>query len=82
MVRARKSSLDPLDARKITYVPSSANFFMVDWKKPAKDVQAAFLKEGVSIGRSWPIWPTYSRVTVGSAEEMHAFNKALVKLDL
>lgn len=82
MIRVRGETLALLDQRKIFYVPPQANFFMVDWKSPARDVQAAFAKEGVAIGRSWPIWPTRSRITVGSAEEMHAFNKALVKLNL
>lgn len=82
MLRVRAETLALLDRRKIAYVPPQANFFMADWKKPAREVQAAFAAEGVAIGRSWPIWPTRSRITIGSAEEMHAFNKALVKLDL
>jgi histidinol-phosphate aminotransferase len=31
----------------------------------------------VQIGRSWPIWPSVSRVTVGSGAEMAAFRTAL-----
>jgi histidinol-phosphate aminotransferase len=82
MLRVRAEPLALLDRRRIAYVPPQANFFMADWKKPAREVQAAFAAEGVAIGRSWPIWPTRSRITIGSAEEMHAFNTALVKLDL
>ena len=63
--------------------PTNANMFMVDWKtKPAKDMQALFRTQSVEIGRSWPIWPTRSRVTVGSAAEMAAFDAAVVKLNL
>jgi histidinol-phosphate aminotransferase len=54
--------------------------FMIDWKKPAKDVQAALLAENVQIGRSWAIWPTVSRVTVGSPEEMAKFRAAVDKV--
>ncbi|GLV21676.1 aminotransferase [Sphingobium sp. TomMM35A] len=58
---------------------SQANMFMMDWKKPAKDMQAALLAtpEKVQIGRNWPIWPTVSRVTVGSAEDMAKFRSAV-----
>jgi histidinol-phosphate aminotransferase len=82
MIAVRSRSLAALDKRKIEHMPSDANFFMVDWKKPAKDVQAAMAAEGIGIGRSWPIWPTRSRVTVGSASEMAAFDAAVVKLNL
>jgi len=82
MVRVRDDTLALLDKRKITYIPPKANFFMVDWKKPAKEVQTAFAGEGIEIGRSWPIWPNISRITVGSGQEMDAFKAAVVKLNL
>lgn len=82
MEKVRDASLALLDRRKISYIPPKANFFMVDWKKPAKDVQKLFAGESIEIGRSWPIWPTVSRITVGSAAEMDAFNRAVVKLNL
>jgi histidinol-phosphate aminotransferase len=80
MVKVRGGTLALLDKRGIAYIPPQANFFMVDWKKPARNMQKAFSDKGVEIGRSWPVWPTMSRVTVGSAAEMDAFNKALVEL--
>ncbi|MFN3524156.1 MAG: pyridoxal phosphate-dependent aminotransferase [Phenylobacterium sp.] len=82
MQAARASSFALLDERSIPYLPSHANMFMVDWGAPAKEVQKAFAAEGVAIGRSWPVWPNRSRVTVGSMEEMAAFNAAVVKLGL
>ena len=42
--------------------------------------QAALLDRKVQIGRNWPIWPTVSRVTVGSAEEMAAFRSAVASV--
>ena len=61
---------------------SQANLFMMDWKKPAKEMQAAMLAtpEKVQIGRNWPIWPTVSRITVGSAEDMAKFRSAVEKV--
>jgi len=40
---------------------------------PAAKMQAALRTQSVEIGRSWPIWPTVSRVTVGSMADMTAF---------
>ena len=77
MVQARGIALDHLRARGIAVKPTSANMVMIDWTRPAKDVQAAFRAQSVEIGRSWPIWPTVSRVTVGSTAEMKAFCTAL-----
>ncbi|MEO8896314.1 MAG: pyridoxal phosphate-dependent aminotransferase, partial [Rhizomicrobium sp.] len=71
MQTARGLTLDHLKARGLKVVPTNANMFMIDWKtKPAKDMQAAFRAQSIEIGRSWPIWPTVSRVTVGSVAEM------------
>ena len=78
METARGLTLDHLKARGISVKPTNANMFMVDWKtKQAKDMQVAFRKQSVEIGRSWTIWPTVSRVTVGSTAEMKAFCTAL-----
>ncbi len=61
---------------------SQANMFMMDWKKPAKEMQTAMMNtpEKVQIGRNWAIWPTVSRVTVGSAEDMAKFRSAVEKV--
>jgi histidinol-phosphate aminotransferase len=80
MVQARGIALDHLRARGIAVKPTNANMVMIDWKRPAKDMQTAFRAQSVEIGRSWPIWPTVSRVTVGSATEMKAFCVALDKV--
>ncbi len=81
MLQARGIALDHLRARNIVVKPTNANMFMIDWKtRPAKDVQTAFRTQSVEIGRSWPIWPTVSRVTVGSIPEMKAFCMALDKV--
>lgn len=64
--------------RGFQVLPSTANMFMVDWGgKPAKEMRAAFRKQGVEIGRSWAIWPGRSRITVSSRAEMLAFLRAL-----
>jgi histidinol-phosphate aminotransferase len=66
-----------LDQHGYSYIPSQTNFFMLDAKRPAKDVIAAMRKQNVFIGRVWPAVPTYVRVTVGTGDEMERFQEAL-----
>ncbi len=81
MEAARGFALDHLKKRGLDVKPTNANMFMIDWKtKPAKDMQVAFRTQSVEIGRSWPIWPTVSRVTVGSMADMKDFAIALDKV--
>lgn len=81
MEQARGLTLDHLKARGLAVMPTDANMLMIDWKtKPARDMQAALRTQSVEIGRSWPIWPTVSRVTVGSMADMKAFCTALDKV--
>lgn len=81
MEAARGYTLDHLKKRGLTVVPTNANMIMIDWKtKPAKTMQDAFRGQSVEIGRSWPIWPTVSRITVGSMEDMQNFALALDKV--
>lgn len=79
----REETIAWLKKKGLSVQPGSqANMFMVDWKKPAKEMQAALLAtpEKVQIGRNWPIWPTVSRVTVGSADDMAKFRSAVEKV--
>jgi histidinol-phosphate/aromatic aminotransferase/cobyric acid decarboxylase-like protein len=69
-----------LRQKKLNYVPSVANCFMVDAGKPTQQVIAAMQKENVFIGRPWPVWPTHVRVTVGTREEMEKFKIAFAKV--
>lgn len=82
MIAVREDAIGALRHRGVVVHPGSqANMFLVDWKsKPAGDVQKALLAEKVQIGRNWPIWPTVSRVTVGSAQEMAQFKAATEKV--
>jgi histidinol-phosphate aminotransferase len=81
MVANREETIAWLTKKGLFVHPgANANMFMVDWKKPAKDVQTALIAEKVQIGRSWAIWPTVSRVTVGSPSEMAAFRAAVDKV--
>ena len=76
----REDTLAFLDKHHFHYVPSQSNKFMVDVKRPGQEIIAAMQKENVYIGRVWPSWPTYVRVTVGSREDMAKFKTAFLKV--
>lgn len=81
MIANREDAIAHVKKRGLTVIPGSqANMFMIDWKKPAKDMQAKMQAQNVQIGRSWEIWPTVSRVSVGSRDEMAQFKTALDKV--
>jgi len=82
MQEARAMTLEHLKKRKLLVVGNtSANMLMIDWKsKQANDMRVAFRAQGVEIGRNWPIWPTVSRVTVGSMDDMTTFCTVLDKV--
>ncbi len=69
-----------LDRNGYSYIPSVSNCFMLDTKHSAKEVIAALAQEKVIVGRIWPVMPTYTRITIGTAEEMERFQVALQKV--
>jgi histidinol-phosphate aminotransferase len=72
----RQKTFDWLASQGYAYVPSESNCFMLDTKRPAKEVIDAMAKRNVYIGRPWPLWPTHVRITVGTQPEMEAFHEA------
>jgi histidinol-phosphate aminotransferase len=69
-----------LDKNSFQFLPSVSNCFMLDVKMPAKRFMKAMQKEKIYVGRAWPVWPTHSRITIGTREEMAKFKTALVKV--
>ncbi|SEK53669.1 histidinol-phosphate aminotransferase [Pseudoxanthomonas sp. GM95] len=59
---------------------SESNCFMVDVKRPAPEFMEAMATYGVFVGRAWPVWPTWSRITIGTPEEMARFKDAFAKV--
>jgi histidinol-phosphate aminotransferase len=76
----REETFQWLDRNGYSYIPSVSNCFMLDTKRPAKEVIAAMAQQNVFIGRIWPLMPTYTRITVGTREEMNQFQVALQKV--
>jgi histidinol-phosphate aminotransferase len=76
----RETTFEFLAKNNIGFVPSDSNCFMLDTKQPAMQFVQAMRKEKVYVGRVWPAMPTYSRITVGTKEEMAKFNVAAKKV--
>jgi histidinol-phosphate/aromatic aminotransferase/cobyric acid decarboxylase-like protein len=76
----RTDVLSWLDKHNFKYVPSVSNKFMVDVGRPGGQVIEAMRKENVYIGRVWPSWPTYVRVSIGTQDEMNKFKTAFLKV--
>lgn len=70
-----------LDKHNTPYIPSQANCFMFDAKRPGAQIIEALQDQKVYIGRTWPIYPTYVRVTVGTKDEMEKFKAAFLKVN-
>jgi histidinol-phosphate aminotransferase len=76
----RQDVLGFLDSHGFEYIPSVSNKFMVNVRRPGKEIIEAMMKEKVYIGRVWPSLPTYVRVSVGTQEEMSKFKTAFLKV--
>jgi len=76
----RSSTFAWLDRNGYSYVPSQSNCFMLDTKRPGKEAIEAMAAQHVHVGRIWPVWPTYVRITVGTASDMEQFQIAFKKV--
>jgi histidinol-phosphate aminotransferase len=72
----RNETFEWLTANNFSFIPSETNCFMLQTNRPGREVMAAMAKQGVYIGRVWPIMPTYVRITVGTRSDMQKFQTA------
>ncbi len=76
----RENTFEFLEKKNIKYIPSEANFFMMEVGRPGADFAKDMAANKVMIGRIWKAWPTKVRVTVGTKEEMAKFQAAVSKI--
>jgi len=76
----REDVFEFLDKHNISFIRSDSNCFMLDAKRPAEEFIRAMRDRKIYVGRVWPSWPTYSRITIGTKEEMQKFKSALVEV--
>jgi histidinol-phosphate aminotransferase len=72
----KKSVCAELDTLGYRYIPSHANFMMIDLRRDVRPVIAALGTRGVEVGRLFPALPNFMRVTIGTAPEMKSFLSA------
>jgi histidinol-phosphate aminotransferase len=80
MADTRNKTFEWLAKNHYTFTPSQTNHFMLDMKRPGGPVTNALAHRSVMIGRTWAIWPNYSRVTVGSPADMQSFQTAFLEV--
>ncbi len=73
---AREETLAWLTSKGYAVTQSTSNCFMLDTRRSSHDVIAAMATQNVYVGRPWPVWPTWVRVTVGTPAEMAQFRTA------
>ena len=79
--RVREDVFELLQKKGVDFIPSETNFFMMTLKgMTGQQVNEAFAREKVYIGRVWAAWPKRVRVSVGTMEEMAKFKRALERV--
>jgi histidinol-phosphate aminotransferase len=76
----RQETFQWLDRSGYSYIASESNCFLLDTKRPGREVIDAMAQQKVFIGRVWPVMPSCVRITVGTSEEMMQFRAALQKV--
>ncbi len=76
----RKDLFAFLDKHGYKYTPSESTKFMVDTKMPVEKFISKMADEKIFVGRPWPSWPTWNRVSIGTPEEMEKFKVAFLKV--
>ncbi|MCK4436768.1 histidinol-phosphate transaminase [bacterium] len=69
---------EELDKLKISYVPSEANFILIDLKQDGKAISQKLMQEGIIV-RPMGMYglPDFIRVTIGTIQQNEKFIKAL-----
>ncbi|MDY6944737.1 MAG: aminotransferase class I/II-fold pyridoxal phosphate-dependent enzyme [Pseudomonadota bacterium] len=78
--RVRGELCQWLDQKEVSYIPSHANFIMIDVKRDVRAFAAAMYREGVAVGRPFPPLDRMLRVTIGTDEHMQRFRQAFLKV--
>ena len=79
MTDIREDTCNWLTAKNVEVIPSETNCFMINVKRSGRSFAAEMAKQNVYIGRAWPIWPNWVRVSVGTKDEMAKFKDAFAK---
>ena len=77
----REDTFAFLTATNVEFIPSESNCFMMNVKRSGRAFYTDMAAQKVYVGRAWPVWPEWVRVSVGTREEMAKFKEAFVKVN-
>jgi histidinol-phosphate aminotransferase len=69
----KKYVYSELDKMGYRYLPSSANFMMIELRREVRPVLDALKANKVEVGRFFPALPNFMRVTIGTRSDMQTF---------
>jgi histidinol-phosphate aminotransferase len=72
----RKFCYSELEKLGYKWIPSHANFLMIDLRREVRPVISALRGRNVEVGRVFPALPNFMRVTIGTKPQMEAFLSA------
>ena len=79
MAGIREDTFSWLTSKNVEFIPSESNCFMINVKRPGAEFYKGMAAQKVYIGRVWPVWPEWVRVTVGSKDDMAKFKTAFAQ---
>lgn len=72
----KKQLYAELDKLGFKFIPSHANFLMIDLRREVRPVIAAMRQRNVQVGRVFPALPNFMRITIGTNPQMETFVSA------
>ena len=79
-IALRTRTTNELTGMGYSVIPSEANFFMVNVRRPMQPLIAEFRSKGVLVGRPFPPMNQHLRVSVGTSDEMNRFVTAFKEI--
>lgn len=77
---AKKNIYKLLDELGLTYIPSHGNFIFFKTGRDIKAVQSSMAALNVQVGRPFPPFYQWCRISMGTPEEMDMFAQGLHKV--
>ena len=79
-LEAKKIILEGLDDLNLEYAPSNTNFIFFKSGRNIEKLQQQMLAKGIMVGRPFPPFDDWCRISTGTLEEVIQFNDALKKV--
>lgn len=75
LLKTRSELCAWLKGKGLGYIDSHANFMMIDVRRDARDLIFAMPRRGVAVGRPFPPYTNYMRVSIGTDADMAKFRE-------